>query len=634
MEKIYQPNESFLRVATGCPEVSLADVPTNIARIAEIYQQAVTDDVSLITFPELSITGYTLGDLVQQSGLLDQAEDGLGVLAETTFGTQTAMIVGLPLRVGNGLFNCAAVLSGGKIQGIVPKVNLPTYNEFYEDRWYQTWEQPSTEINVAKQKVLFGNDQLFTIGDVNVGVEICEDLWVSQPPSGMLAAHGATVIANPSASPEQVGKAGYRRDLVRLQSARLIAGYVYAGCDRSESTAEIVMGGHQIIAGNGQMLSERVPFGTEQMIAADIDIDHLNFDRRRQHTVNILGSAVIRTEVKRIQETLVSPMSRNPFLPEESDEHRYERLESALQIQANGLAMRMKATHQERLVLGLSGGLDSTLALLVAYKAAAILGKEPENMIHTLTMPGPASSGETQDNAQKLAKELGVQNTVIEIGMLVKHELEAIDHDGTTQDITYENVQARARTNLLFNYGNKTNAMVLGTGDLSEIALGWCTYNGDQQSHYNVNASIPKTLVRHLLEHVSEQPSFQTAKDTLRAILETVVSPELTRGNSDEISQSTEELIGPYELHDFFLYHLVRWGDKPSKIRYLAEQAFVSSYSKETINHWLGVFIKRFAQNQFKRENMPNGPKVGSVSLSPRGDWRMPPDLHNAALWQ
>ena len=632
-KQLYSPRESYIRVATACPEISLADVPTNMTRIVALYEEANQKAVSLVVFPELSITGYTLGDLVQQTAILNQAEDGLQTLADSTKEKSTAMVVGLPLRVENGLYNCAAVLADGKVQGIVPKSNLPTYNEFYEDRWYQTWDQPNVTVDIGDQKVPFGIDLLFEVAGTKCGIEICEDLWVAQPPSAKLAENGAQIIINPSASPEQIGKTNYRRDLVRLQSGRLISAYIYAGCDVSESTSEIVMGGHQIIASDGHIDEESLPFKTQKLLITDIDLEHLEFDRRKQHMETVLGKLVIKTEVTRQQSDICRRINRNPFLPEEAADKRDERFKMALNIQAHGLAMRLKATHQERLVLGLSGGLDSTLALLVACEAASILGQAPSDMIQTLTMPALASSEKTQINAQSLAANLNIPNLIIPIDDLVKTELKALGHNGIDQDITYENVQARARTSLLFNYANKHRAIVLGTGDLSEIALGWCTYNADQQSHYNVNATIPKTLVRHLVIYLADQPQYKKAKSTLRAIVDTPISPELTSTNQGNISQTTEDIIGPYELHDFFLYHLVRWGDNPRKIAYLAGQVFEDTYQREDIDHWFGVFIKRFTQNQFKRETLPNGPKVGSVSLSPRGDWRMPPDLHNDALW-
>jgi len=632
-ELTYQPKDSYLRVATACPEVALADVPTNIDRINEIYYEANEQNVSIVTFPELSITGYTLGDLVQQNSLLKQAEEGLIELADTTENKTTAMVVGLPLRFGNGLYNCAAVLAEGKIQGIIPKINLPTYNEFYEDRWYDTWQNQNTNIDIGGESVPFGTNLIFDIAGSKLGVEICEDLWVVQPPSESLAVMGAQVIANPSASPEQIGKANYRRKLVELQSGRLIAGYLYAGCDVTESTAEIVMGGHQLIADNGNVKAENKPFGGERLVISEIDIEHIEADRRKQHMASKIGAEVIKTNVTRSQNELLASLDPNPFLPEESSADRDERLKAAIDIQANGLAIRLRRTPSQKLVLGLSGGLDSTLALLVACEAAEILGRDPKDVIQTITMPGYSSSEKTQSNAQLLAIQLGVKNKVIAIGEVANIDMIAIDHDAMTQDITYENAQARARTTLLFNYANKNGGIVLGTGDLSEIALGWCTYNADQQSHYNVNATIPKTMVKHLVGFMANQPKYKEARDSLISILETPISPELTGNGFDEISQNTEDIIGPYELHDFFLYHLVRWGDSPAKIRYLAEQTYAGTYDSKTVNKWFDLFIKRFANNQFKRENIPNGPKVGSVSLSPRGDWRMPPDLYNAAIW-
>lgn len=634
-EIAYQPNESYLRLATACPEVSVADVNTNVGNITALFKEAEANRVSLLTFPELSVSGYTLGDLVHQTSLLRQAKEGLMSLSKVTEQSNTAMIVGLPMQVGSRLYNCAAVLAEGEIKGIVPKTYRPNYNEFYEQRWYDTWQRENTTIKLGDKEVPFGTDMLFEIAGVKCGIEICEDLWVMDPPSTKLAAKGALVIANPSASTEQIGKETYRRNLVAMHSARLLGAYAYAGCDPSESTAEIVMGGHQLITSNGQMLAERKPFAPESRLTiADVDIDHLELDRRKQHAANVVGTFVVTTELERTQGDLLSVTEPNPFLPAESLKDRAERLDAALNIQAHGLAMRLKSGNHERVILGLSGGLDSTLALIVAHRAAKILGKPTHHIVHTLTMPGPASSEGTQSNAQLLAKQLDVNNEVIPIADLVAAELKALRHDGVTQDVVYENVQARARTTLLFNYANQHGGLVLGTGDLSEIALGWCTYNGDQQSHYNVNASIPKTLVKHLVRHASEQPEYADARLTLESILDTVISPELSTAGGDEISQSTEDIIGPYELHDFFLYHLIRWADTPAKIQYLANRAFEGRYDKDQIATTLDIFLTRFARNQFKRETAPNGPKVGSVSLSPRGDWRMPPDLNNLALWK
>lgn len=629
----YSPRESYLRIATACPEVSVADVPTNVRNISELYKQAATEDVSLVTFPELSVTGYTLGDLVNQTALHEQAKAGVAYLAELTKSEQTAMVVGLPLQVRNRPYNCAAILAGGKIQGIVPKVNRPSYSEFYEPRWYDTWDGPNTTVPIGDDEVPFGNDLLFEIGGVETGIEICEDAWVLNAPSNRLAEQGALLITNPSASPEQIGKAPYRRSMVGIHSAKMMGAYSYASCGPTESTSEVVMGGHQFIYSNGQQLAERKPFGKESLLIADIDIDRLKFDRRRQHFAQQAGALVIKTGIERQQSDLRAQVERAPFLPPENASDRAERLDAILDIQAHGLANYMRTIGSQRLALGLSGGLDSTLALLVAHRAAGILGRDPYDMIHTLTMPGPASSDGTQSNAQILAKALGVRNVVKPIETVVNAELEMLDHTDNTEDVTYQNVQARARTSLLFNYGNKHHAIVLGTGDLSEIALGWSTYNGDQQSHYNVNASIPKTLVKHLVRHIAGQPEYADAKPTLDAILNTVISPELTKAEGDKL-QSTEDLIGPYELHDFFLYNRIRWGDKTAKIAYLAGLAFAGMYDRETIDRTLETFNTRFIISQVKRTNMPSGPKVGSVSLSPRGDWRMPPDIANAAIWQ
>ncbi len=627
----YESSISFLRVASARPEVAVADVMTNFDRISHLYHEAADQSVSLVTFPELSLTGYTIGDLVNQNQLLEKAKLSLARLSNVTHCVNSAMVVGLPLQVGNSLYNCAALLADGEIKGIVPKQNLPTYGEFYEDRWYQAWDKENTTIKINGKEVPFGSDLLFDIDGVPIGIEICEDLWVSSPPSTRLSEQGALVIVNPSASPEQIGKDDYRRALVIQQSARLITGYVYAGCDSSESTMDIVMSGHQLIAANGQMVAENEPFGDKRLIIQDIDIEHLRHDRRRQGFANRIGALIIPTVVERLQTDLRARVDKHPFLPDESLEARRRRLDRTIQIQAYGLAKRMEHTGQERVVLGLSGGLDSTLALFVACEAARILGKQPADMIRTLTMPGPASSEQTQDNAQRLAEMLNIPNQVIPINQLVNTELAAIGHDAETQDITYENIQARARTNILFNYGNQEGCLVLGTGDLSEIALGWCTYNVDHMSHYNVNATIPKTLIKHLVAHVAER--YPKSIEVIQEILITQISPELVKEGSG-ITQSTEDLIGPYELHDFFMTYQLRWGDQPAKIAYLAKQAFADSYEPDFIDRCLRLYLERFRRNQFKRSVMPDGPKTGSIALSPRGDWRMPSDLPNDALWQ
>jgi len=619
----YSPKQDFLRVATATPEVSIGDVATNIEAIKKLYANAVEAKASLVVFPELSITGYTIQDLVAQPSLLKAAKLGLSNIAEATAHQNTAAVVGLPFKVGNAMYNCAAVVSEGAIRGIVPKQNLPTYNEFYEKRWYQTWDNnPNTIVTVNGVNVPFGTEQLFAIGDELVGIEICEDLWVPEQPSTQLVANGATLIANPSASPEAVAKAQYRRGLVANTAARNVTGYIYSSADQTESTAEIVMGGHAMMNELGTMLEERLPFTPpRRLMTADIDMQHIAHDRlKTTNFPNRQDITPINTFVMPAQDTLQRHIDANPFIPKGSIEDVNERLDTILNIQATGLAMRLRSAHIKKIVLGLSGGLDSTLALIAAIRAADVLEMNPGDLIHTLTMPGTASSDRTQNNAINLATSLGIANEEIAIADLASAQLEAINHAGE-EDVTFENTQARIRQALVFNKANQLSGLALGTGDLSEIALGWCTYNGDHMSHYNVNASIPKTLVRSLVQHAAEKLP-QNAAAILHDIIDTPVSPELT-GDGKTISQETEDLIGPYELHDFFLYHHLRWLEPKAKIGYLAIKAFEGQRTPEEVNKWLEVFMKRFYQNQWKRQAMPDGAKVG-ISLSPKGDWRMP----------
>jgi len=626
-QKPYELSRSYIRIASARPKVRLGDIEENQARILALYDKAVSQGASLVVFPELSLTGYTIGDLVQNQRLLRQAEEALIECALSTKGKNCAMIVGLPFRARDGIYNCAALLCEGEVRGIVPKSNLPTYNEFYENRWYSTWKEGPIVAGHKESEFLFGTGLLFDIGGVLAGIEICEDLWVANAPSIALASMGAKIIANPSASPEQIGKEAYRRDMVRIQSGKLVCAYVYAGCDSSESTSEVVMGGHHIIAENYQISAEIPPFGEEELITADIDYAHLEYDRAEIHFSPLPATNVVPTGIVLDLKELSRTIDANPFAPRETDADRSRRLDKAIAIQATGLTERMRATRQSKVVLGLSGGLDSALAALIACESADRLSAAREEFILAVTMPGLASSEMTQSNSVKLALALGCESLVVPISSISKAELEAIGHDGTTQDVTYENVQARARTSVLFNLANLRGGIVLGTGDLSEIALGWNTYNGDQQSHYNVNASIPKTLVRLLVEHISQKPKYEKAQQVLRAILDTPISPELTGPGEGGITQNTEDIIGPYELHDFFLYYTIRFGDEPKKIALLARYAFGDKYSAKEVEKWLGVFRRRFNQSQFKRDNMPNGPKVGAVSLSPRGDWRMPSDM-------
>ncbi len=625
-ENVYAPRTDYIRVATASPEVAIGDVKTNLQRTVELYNNAVAESVSLVVFPELGLTGYSIQDLVGQPALLKAAKDGLLAFSEATKDTQTAAIVGLPLSVNNAIYNCAAVIANGTIQGIVPKQNLPTYNEFYEKRWYQAWDaqKTNTMIRIGNEVVPFGTQQLFTIAGQSVGVEICEDLWVPRQPGTELAANGALIIANPSASPETVAKSAYRRQLVSQTAGRNMVGYVYASADSSESTSEIVMSGHQIINELGSTLAERAPFSAVQrLMIADIDTQHILHDRR--HTTNFPNDFSItptETGIEAHQTDLRRSIDAEPFIPKGTTEQIAERLDTILNIQATGLAVRLKSTGIKKIVLGLSGGLDSTLALLVALKAGDQLGLSPAELVHTLTMPGKASSERTQSNAAQLAAALGVPNEEIPIAGLSADQLKALGHKGS-EDVTYENTQARIRQALVFNKANQLHGLALGTGDLSEIALGWCTYNGDHMSHYNVNASIPKTLVRSLVRHAGASLPAE-AQNILHDILDTPVSPELT-GDGASISQETEDLIGPYELHDFFLYHFLRFKEPEAKIGYLAVKAFEGRRTEEEIKKWLNVFFTRFYQNQWKRQAMPDGAKVG-ISLSPKGDWRMAPE--------
>ena len=631
---MYSPQKDYFRVTTARPEVCLADIDQNTQNITNLYKEAVQKSSALVVFPELSITGYSIGDLVQNNSILSKAKDSLSLLASETSDTNSALIVGLPFVFNNKLFNCAAVLAEGQIKGIVPKSHLPNYNEFYEERWFTKYKNNKNRetIRINEHDVPFGTDLLFDIGGTKVGIEICEDLWVADPPSRKLSEMGALVIANLSASPELTGKNDYRRKLVEQTSGRLIVGYVYSGADQSESTMDTVLGGHQIIAVNGSIVAENEPFDKKRTLQYDIDTAHLIHDRIKNNNWQARDEQrVIQTVLGRSSIDPSPKIIKNPFLPtSESQQERDRRLSDIISIQATGLAQRIKTGNHKGVVLGLSGGLDSTLALLVASEASKILNKQPKDIIETLTMPGLASSSRTQDNAQLLANGLNVKNTVIPISKLSENQLLSIGHGLNNQDTTYENTQARVRTSLLFNYANDKGLIVLGTGDLSEIALGWCTFGADHLSHYNVNATIPKTLVRSLVNYLSQQPNYQGVKHILDDIIDTPVSPELVSDGKHGISQKTEDIIGPYELHDFFLYQFHRWGDDPNKIAFLAKKAFKDDYKPQQIEKWLAIFMERFTKNQFKRSVMPDGPKVGSVSLSPRGDWRMPSDIPSA----
>ena len=633
----------FIRVAAAVPQIKVGDLDYNTKQILEFSQKASRSGAKVIVFPELSITGYTMGDLFHQQLLIDKAKEALGSIAVKTRDLKSLILIGLPLSFEGKLFNCAAGISNGKILGIIPKTYIPNYKEFYEERWFASANDLNDkEVTIFGSKVPIGTDILFKLKnypEVILGVEICEDLWAPMPPSSFQAVHGATVIANLSASNELIGKADYRKTLVSQQSARGICGYIYTSCGVHESTTDVVFGGHALIAENGAILAESKRFELDgELIISEIDIEHLLSDRERTSSFGEAADKNMKKDFRFINLDIpvlpssklnryIDPTPFVPFNPAEKD----KRVEEIFSIQTFGLAKRINQTNIKKIILGLSGGLDSTLALLVAVKTFKLLSI-PMKDIYTFTMPGFATTKRTKSNAIKLAEALGVSLEEIDITKGASGHLKEIGHDGKIQDLTFQNVQARYRTLILMDKANLLRGLVLGTGDLSEIALGWNTYTGDHISHYNVNASIPKTLVKHLVTWVSEQKYFKNARKILEDILDTPISPELVKEKGSEITQKTENLIGPYELHDFFLYHFVRWNSRPAKILFLANKVFEGKYKPAVIKKWLKIFIERFFRNQWKRSVMPDGPKVGSVSLSPRGDWRMPSDAE-AILW-
>ncbi len=634
----------FIRVAAAAPPMRIADIGYNTKQILDFAKKAEDMGVAVTVFPEQSITGYTLGDLFHQRALLDKTLVALKAVRDASKKIKSVLVVGLPLEYENKLFNVAAVIAGGKVYGIVPKTYIPGYKEFYEERWFSSARDLSgKEIKLFDSTVPIGTDLLFPISgfkDAVLGIEICEDLWVPVPPSSLQVLKGATVIANPSASNDLVGKADYRKGLVIQQSARGICGYVYASCGPHESTTDLAFGGHAIIAENGSELAESRRFDRNgELSVSKLDTEHIIGDREKMtsfgegaHEIPLRNfrHIEITLQPKKLKEVLFRNVDAYPFVPQNPVE-RDKRAEEIFSIQTAGLAKRLENSGLKKLILGISGGLDSTLALLVSVRACGLLNIPLKN-IFAVTMPGPATSGRTRANAVKLAESLGVSLESVDISRGALQHLKEIGHDAKTQNVTYQNAQARYRTMILMNKANQIGALVVGTGDLSEIALGWNTYTGDHISHYNVNAGVPKTLVRYLIQWISERKEFKGAKNILEDILRTPISPELARTRNKEITQKTEELIGPYELHDFFLYHFVRWSSSPRKILFLAGKAFGTKYADNEIKKWLRVFLTRFFKNQWKRSVMPDGPKVGSVALSPRGDWRMPSDAE-VNLW-
>jgi NAD+ synthase (glutamine-hydrolysing) len=654
----------FLRVAAAVPILRVADCAFNAGRILGLMAQAERDCVSVLVFPELSLTGYTCADLFHHITLQKAALESLAQVVERGAAVFTGLaVVGLPLAVDDQLFNCAAVFQGGRVLGVVPKSFIPNYKEFYERRWFAAAATArSREIVLNGAVVPFGTDRLFAAEDVDslvVGVEICEDLWVPVPPSSFQALQGATVLLNLSASNEVIGKASYRRQLVLNQAGRCMAAYVYASCGVHESTTDVVFGGHCLIAENGSLLAESRRFRREEtLLVADVDLDRLRLDRVR---TNSFGDAELYLGLRRqfdpihfrlghrsADVELRRSVDAHPFVPQGEEKLR-ERCEEIFHTQIAGLAKRLEHIGKPPVAIGISGGLDSTLALLVTCKTMDALGV-PRQRVRAITMPGFGTTNRTRTNATALMRQLGVSPAEVDIRALCLEEMRALKHqpfgidltgldvpaltaclqqltDDNRHDLTFENVQARMRTCILMN-----TAFVIGTGDVSELALGWCTYNGDHMNMYNPNSSIPKTLVKFLVRWAAANEFEGEVRHTLLDIADTAISPELLpAGDKGQVTQETEKVIGPYELHDFFLYHFLRHGAPPEKIHYLARHArFDEEYTEAELQHWLQLFLRRFFASQYKRSCLPDGPKVGSISLSPRGDWRMPSDAQAA----
>lgn len=656
-------NYGYVKVASAIPSVRVGDVAYNVEQIENLVIQAEGKGVEVIVFPELSLTGYTCQDLFRQQLLLDRVEQGVMRLMDFTRKLDIIAIVGAPVPVGNLLLNCAVVIQKGHVLGMVPKFYLPNYSEFYEKRWFASAQDlRDMELRYAGNVVNMTADvQLFRTADgVLFGIEICEDVWAPAPPSNKLVLAGADIVFNLSASDELIGKHDYLKSLLSQQSARTMTGYVYSSCGFGESTQDVVYGGNAMIYENGKLLAEAARFSLEpQMMMTQIDVEKLRSERRGNSTYvnaqrNVKFSLLDKQFAIRIIDAFPKEMERefnlertispHPFIPAMKDME--VSCEEIFNIQVMGLVKRLVHTHAETVVIGISGGLDSTLALLVCVKAFDRLKRSRKGIVG-VTMPGFGTTGRTYNNAMELMRSLGITVKEVSIVDAVTQHFEDINHDISVHDVTYENSQARERTQVLMDMANKLNGMVVGTGDLSELALGWATYNGDHMSMYGVNASVPKTLIRYLVNYVAQREVDDRSAQTLQDIIDTPISPELIPADEmGNIQQKTEDLVGPYELHDFFLYYFLRFGFSPKKIFMLAKNAFIENkskrvklgpndpetYDEETIKKWLRVFVRRFFSQQFKRSCLPDGPKVGSVSLSPRGDWRMPSDAM-AAMW-
>ncbi len=623
----------YYRVASAVNKTIVANPAQNAQEIIKLIHEAHTKEVSVVVFPELTLTGYTASDLLLNQTTIASQNQALSTILDKTKDINTIAIIGIALLDADRLYNCAAVLQNGKILGIIPKTYLPNKKEFYEKRQFVSGRDITrTTIEILGEEIPFGVDLLFTDScDMTFGVEICEDLWAVTPPSNHMANNGANLLFNLSASNELIGKAEYREELVRTQSGRCMAAYVYASAGVGESTTDTVFGGHAIISEYGSTLAQNERFSlVSSLITADVDLERLRWlrlnessfsDGRRKKTRIIKVDAL--PQMSRLERD-INPM---PFVPSRYAEKKH-RCEEIVNIQAHGLIKRMSHTQIKKAVIGISGGLDSTLALLSTHRAFEIMGWDYSNIL-AVTMPGFGTTSRTKSNAIKLCEALGVSLKSIDVTEISHKEFEAIEHDVNEHSVTYENVQARARTSILMNMANKEGGLVIGTGDLSEVALGWSTYNGDHMSMYAMNSGIPKTLIQYVIEYFKYD---ETIAEVIDDILNTPISPELLPHNEDEIVQETEAIVGPYELHDFFLYHFIKYGAKPTKIRFLASLAFEGKYDEETITKWLKLFLKRFFTQQFKRSCMPDGPKVGTISLSPRADWKMASDA-DVNMW-
>ena len=630
----------MIRVAAAAPEVIIGDPLTNAESVMQKALEVEKQGAAVVLFPELCLTGYTAADLFGQKILLDGAEKALEVIVGFTKEHQAALVVGMPVRAGGALYNCGVFVSGGEILGVVPKCFLPNSHEFYEKRWFQSGLMLKVDhVRLCGRDVPMGTDLLFrakAMPDALIGIEICEDLWAPIPPSTHLALGGATVILNLSASDALIGKHAYREELVSQQSARLNAAYVYASCGMGESTTDVVFDADLAVAEKGKILAQSEPFAEkEPVLICDIDIETLMHDRMTQTS---FGDAMSTAQACRVidfnaqnADNWIRPVDPAPFVPAD-EKARVAHCEDIFNIQTMGLVTRLKKIGTPPMIVGISGGLDSTLALLVCAAACDRLHIS-RKQIHAVTMPGFGTTDRTYDNAVALIEGLGATFHEIGIAEAVKAHFADIGHDIHVHDVTYENAQARERTQILMDLANRFGGIVVGTGDLSELALGWATYNGDHMSMYGVNGGIPKTLVRYVVRTIAGMAAYADIKAVLTDVLDTPVSPELLPPEEDgTISQQTEDIVGPYELHDFFLFHMIRNGFSPQKIFVMARVAFDGLYDDKTIKHWLVIFMRRFFAQQFKRSCLPDGPKVGSVALSPRGDWRMPSDA-SAALW-